>query len=170
MPKISIIIPVYNGEKYLRACLDSAVNQTLKDIEIICLNNGSTDGTAEILKEYEKRYNNVIVITREKSYAGVSRNHGLEIATGEYIMFLDSDDWLELDACEQLYNQITQNHNDFVYFNLCDYINEKHKKVDVNYKLKPFNKFFKNYFLTNIISDFHQKDFVRTFLFMSRQS
>ena len=142
MPKISIIIPVYNGEKYLRACLDSAVNQTLKDIEIICLNNGSTDGTAEILKEYEKRYNNVIVITREKSYAGVSRNHGLEIATGEYIMFLDSDDWLELDACEQLYNQITQNHNDFVYFNLCDYINEKHKKVDVNYKLKPFNKFF----------------------------
>ena len=142
MPKVSIIIPIYNTDKYLRECLDSAVNQTLKDIEIICLNNGSTDGTAEILKEYEKRYNNVIVITREKSYAGVSRNHGLEVATGKYIMFLDSDDWLELDACEQLYNQITQNNNDFVYFNMFDYLNEQKIKKVINYKLKPFNKVF----------------------------
>ena len=94
-PKISVIIPVYNTEKYLRECLDSVVNQTLKDIEIICVDDGSTDCSLSILREYEARDSRVKVFTQEKSNAGAARNVGLSKANGEYLAFLDSDDYFE---------------------------------------------------------------------------
>jgi glycosyltransferase involved in cell wall biosynthesis len=96
-PTISIIIPVYNAEKYLNKCLESVINQTLKDIEIICINDGSTDNSLDILQKYAKQDNRFIIINQDSSGAGVARNAGLDKAQGEYLAFLDSDDFFELD-------------------------------------------------------------------------
>lgn len=101
--KISIIIPVYNVEKYLRECLDSAINQTFKDIEIICINDGSTDSSSDILKEYEQKDNRLKVISQTNKGVSTARNVGIQNANGEYIMFVDSDDWLAKEACEKAY-------------------------------------------------------------------
>ena len=92
MPKVSVIIPVYNVEAYLRQCLDSVVNQTLKDIEIICVDDGSTDSSAEILKEYATKDGRIKVLTQSNSGAGAARNAGLAVAKGEWLSFLDADD------------------------------------------------------------------------------
>ena len=116
--KISVIVPVYNVEQYLRQCLDSVINQTFKDLEIICVDDCSPDNSAEILKEYAQKDSRVKIITLEKNGGlGNARNVALKQASAEYIMFLDSDDWLELYACELAYNKIKQNNNDFVFFN-----------------------------------------------------
>lgn len=122
MPKVTVIIPVYNVEKYLRQGLDSVVNQTLKDIEIICVDDCSTDSSLEILKEYMLRDSRIILLRTDKnSGAGAARNKALKIAKGDYVMFLDPDDWYSLDACETAYNQITKYNNDFVMFNYYNY-------------------------------------------------
>lgn len=99
-PKISVIIPVYNVEKYLRKCLDSVINQTYTNLEIICVNDGSPDNSLAILKEYATKDERIIVIDKENGGVSSARNKGLEIATGEYISFIDSDDWLELNLYE----------------------------------------------------------------------
>lgn len=128
MPKISVIIPVYNVEKYLRQCLDSVINQTYKDIEIICVNDASIDSSAEILKEYEKKDDRMKILQNEQNLkAGLTRNRGLEIATGDYIHFLDSDDWLELNAYELL-QQNLENLPDIVYF-LWNNVDAKNNKI-----------------------------------------
>lgn len=102
--KVSVIVPIYNAEKYLKRCLDSLVNQTLKDIEIICIDDGSTDMTKGILYEYSKIHKNISVITNIKNLGvGFSMNMGICLAEGEYIGTLDSDDWVEADAFEKLY-------------------------------------------------------------------
>lgn len=131
MPKVSIIIPVYNAETYLRECLDSVINQTFKDIEIICIDDCSTDNSIDILKEYTEKDNRIkIHVQKENQGQGIARNIALEMATGNYIMFLDPDDWLEITACEEAYNQIVKYDNDFVYFNLyfeknnCSYVDQ----------------------------------------------
>lgn len=92
--KISIIVPVYNAEKYLRDCLDSLLNQNLAyaDYEIVCVNDGSKDGSAGILSEYAEKYENIVVIHQENSGVSAARNAGLELARGEYVWFVDSDD------------------------------------------------------------------------------
>ena len=105
IPKISVIIPVYNVEKYISRCLDSIINQTLKDIEIICVNDGSKDYSLEILKDYEKRDKRVKVINQENQGLSVARNTGLDNAIGEFVSFIDSDDWISSsDYFEKLYN------------------------------------------------------------------
>lgn len=110
MAKVSIIVPVYNVEKYLRKCLDSLINQTLKNIEIICINDGSTDKSLEILEEYKNRDSRIILLNQENSGQSIARNNGIKKATGEYIGFVDPDDWVDLDYYEKLYN--TANTND----------------------------------------------------------
>lgn len=100
MPKVSIIVPVYNVAPYLRQCMDSAVNQTYQNIEIICVDDGSTDGSGEILDEYAAVDNRVRVIHRENQGISAARNTGFLLATGEYVMYLDSDDWIDTDVCE----------------------------------------------------------------------
>lgn len=106
MPKVSVIIPVYNVEKYLRQCLDSVVNQTLKDIEIICVNDGSTDNSQQILEEYAKKDKRIKLINQENQGQSVARNNGIEITNGEYIFFLDGDDYLNTDCLEKMINKI----------------------------------------------------------------
>ena len=99
---ISIIIPVYNVEKFLPQCLDSLVNQTYRDIEIICVNDGSTDGSMEILQGYAEKDERIKIISRENRGVSESRNEGIEHASGEWLMFVDSDDWLEPNCCERI--------------------------------------------------------------------
>lgn len=104
MLDVSVIVPIYNDEKYLEECLDSLINQTLKNIEIICVDDGSTDSSLEILKKYAEHDNRIIVLQQSNQGAGVARNNGLAIAKGEYLFFLDSDDVFELNMCELMLN------------------------------------------------------------------
>ncbi|CEX91832.1 glycosyl transferase family protein [Streptococcus pneumoniae] len=98
--KVSVIIPVYNVEKYLRRCLDSVVNQTYKDIEVILVNDGSPDNSKKICEEYVAKYSNIQLINQKNAGLGAARNTGLQYITGNAVTFVDSDDWLELDAIE----------------------------------------------------------------------
>ena len=102
MKKISVIIPVYNVQDYLSACLDSVLDQTFQDFEIICVNDGSTDGSADILNKYAEQDNRVKVFTQKNQGQGVARNTGLDAMNGEYVLFLDSDDRLPNYALDTL--------------------------------------------------------------------
>lgn len=101
--KVSVIMPVYNAEDYLRQCLDSVLNQTLKEIEIICVDDGSTDSSLEILKEYCEKDSRMEVLHQENQYAGCARNFGFTQASGKYVIFWDSDDFFAPQALEKLY-------------------------------------------------------------------
>ena len=116
MVKVSVIVPIYNAEKYLEQCLDSIVNQTLKEIEIILINDGSTDGSAEICKKYlaDER---VSYYHKENEGLAAARDDGMLRATGEYIGFVDSDDWLELNMYEKMYNAARSNDSDVAFCN-----------------------------------------------------
>lgn len=107
-PKVSVVIPVYNTEPYLRQCLDSVVAQTLRDVEVICVDDGSTDGSLEILREYEARDGRVTVLQQQNQFAGVARNRGMERARGDYLVFWDSDDFFEPTALEEMHEQIVR--------------------------------------------------------------
>ena len=141
--KISIIMPVYNAEKFLRETLDSLCNQTMNDIEILCVNDGSSDNSLNILKEYEKKDQRIIVFTQPNSGPAMARNVGLANANGDYLMFCDADDSYEPTMCEEMYNAIKGSSYDFV---MCDAnIIETDKNtrspgaVDYN-RLKTFGK------------------------------
>ena len=99
---MSVIIPVYNAEKYLRGCMDSVLGQTLRELEVICVDDGSTDGSAAILEEYAEKDSRVRVLRQENKGAGVARNLGIGAARGEYVAFIDSDDWAEKSYCSEL--------------------------------------------------------------------
>ena len=120
MTKISIIVPVYNIEKYLPKCLDSLLNQTFKDIEIICVNDGSTDNSSQVLADYEQKDSRIKIITQENAGVSSARNRGIEVAQSEYIMFLDGDDYYTKDACEVAYNNITTNESDIAVFGMIE--------------------------------------------------
>ncbi len=128
--KVSIIIPVYNPGKLLIDCLDSTINQTLDDIEIICVDDGSSDGSDEILKEYAKKDKRVKVFTQKNFGAGFARNLGIENANGKYIAFLDSDDWIEQDMCEKLYNHAENLKTDLILFDTIRHL-ENNRKMDM---------------------------------------
>ncbi len=114
MPKVSVIIPVYNVEKYLRQTLDCLVGQTLKDIEIICVDDGSNDSSLDILREYSNRDSRVKYIQQQNQYAGIARNNGLKIAQGEYVIFLDSDDIFDRTMLEKMSKKLDETNSDMV--------------------------------------------------------
>lgn len=120
-PIVSVIVPCYNGERFLTQCLDSIVNQTLHDIEIICIDDGSTDRTLDILKHYEESDSRIAVIRQENSGAGAARNKGLRRAKGKYLSFLDADDFFEPDMLEKAYLSAEEYQADFVAFNSNQY-------------------------------------------------
>lgn len=115
--KFSIIVPVYNVEKFLRESLDSIVAQTLKDFEVICVNDGSTDNSLEILKEYANNDSRIKVISQENQGQGVARNNAIDIAQGKYLLFVDPDDWIETNALEQIWNKAEATDANIVQFN-----------------------------------------------------
>ena len=112
MPKISVIIPVYNVEKYLARCLDSVVRQTFNNLEIICVNDGSTDNSAKILKQYAKQDKRIKIITQKNGGLSAARNAGLKHMSGEYVSFIDSDDWIDIEYYEHLMFLLEQNNAD----------------------------------------------------------
>ena len=116
MPKISVIIPVYNVEPYLRECLDSVVNQTFRDIEIICINDGSTDDSPSILEEYAAKDNRIAVLHQANAGLSSARNKGLDNAKGEYILFIDSDDSINLSTIEKSYICASESGSELVMF------------------------------------------------------
>ncbi len=141
-PKVSVIIPVYNAEKYLRECLDSVVNQTLRDIEIICVNDGSTDNSAAILQEYTKADSRITIIGQENQGLSAARNCGMRCAHGKYIYFLDSDDYIEKEALEILVR-----------------LAEDHDADSVHFATRPFYESEELHRTNNLDGYFDMKDF-----------
>lgn len=137
MIKVSIIVPIYNAEKYLTQCLDSIVNQTLKDIEIILVDDGSTDGSAEICQSYLSD-DRVTYFHKENEGLAAARQDGMERAQGEYIGFVDSDDWLEPDMYEKMYNASRINNADIVFCNWIE--NEDGNRYPPAFRTGSFNR------------------------------
>ena len=135
-PKVSVIIPVYNAEKYLCECLDSVVNQTLKDIEIICVDDGSTDGSVVILEEYRTKDSRITVISQANGGLSSARNSGMHKAHGEYISFVDSDDLLELNALETAYKIAKDNNLDIIQFERKIYYESEQLAQDIPIHIK----------------------------------
>lgn len=132
MIKYSFIVPVYNTEKYLKKCLDSLVNQTYKDFEIIVVNDGSTDKSSSIISKYQKKYKNIIVIDKENEGLSMARNRGVQKSSGKYIIFVDSDDYVSNKLLEEVDKKIDD--SDILRFQIAtedeDYtkINEYHEE------------------------------------------
>ena len=116
--KVSVIIPVYKTEMYIRECMDSVINQTLKDIEIICVDDGSPDDSGKILDEYAKNDNRVHVIHQKNAGVSVARNNGISEAKGEYIKFVDSDDFIDKETCQICYNKSKEFDADIVFHDI----------------------------------------------------
>lgn len=125
-PKISVIIPVYNVEKYLNRCVDSILNQSLQDFEIILVNDGSTDSSPKICDEYVQQDEKIRVIHKQNARVAAARNDGIKTAKGEFISLIDSDDWIEPTMLEEMYSTATQFGCDFV---MCDFT-KKGKEVE----------------------------------------
>lgn len=148
--KISIIIPVYNKEKYLDKCLQSILSQSFRDYEVICVDDGSTDFSLTILKEYANDNNNFKVFSKNNEGPGSARNYGLKKASGEYILFLDADDYITDDTLEGLYNTAYSNDSDLVLFNATEHFNDKsndriyHIHMDENTDLNNFTFDYNN--------------------------
>lgn len=155
MPKISVIVPVYNTEKYLEKCLDSLINQTMNDIEIIVVNDGSPDNSQEIIDRYKELYPDKIkCFVQENKGQAAARNFGIRQATGEFISFVDSDDYLEPETYDTVYTYAEQNNSDIVCFGMfedkgegektvCDYCLFDHPDNRIKYILNetsPCNK------------------------------
>ena len=148
MTKLSIIIPVYNVENYLRECLDSVCNQTLTDIEIICINDGSTDNSLKILNEYSSKDSRIKVIDKENGGQATARNIGIKEAQGEYIAFVDSDDFIEATMFEKLYSKAKENRLDLVMCKIATYDNQT-KEIKDNVW----------YFMLGVFRDFEKEIF-----------
>ena len=132
MPKVSIIVPVYNVEKYIKKCLDSLVNQTLQDIEIIVVNDGSPDNSQKIIDKYVKKYpKKVKSYIKENGGLGSARNYGIEKATSDYLMFVDSDDYIELNMAELLYDKVNKTNTDLAICGLFS-VNEDYEIIDTS--------------------------------------
>lgn len=128
-PLISIIVPVYNADKYLYNCLYSLVNQTYKNIEIIVINDGSTDNSEQIIKKFKYKYKNVIALYEDNKGVSYARNKGIELAKGKYLMFVDSDDYVSTTIIEEMYNVMIEKNVNLVQ---CDFVKGK----DLKYKFK----------------------------------
>ena len=151
--KVSVIIPIYNVEKYLRECLDSVVNQTLKDIEIILIDDGSTDSSLSICKEYANNDNRIKILTQKNQGAAIARNKGIELAKGDYLSIIDSDDYFDLKMLEKLYNKAINNNLDITICHSKE-INDSDKKIsNIDYSIK------KEYIPSKEI--FNYKDFTK---------
>ena len=132
MSLVSVIIPVYNGEKYIEKCLKSLIDQSLKDIQIICVNDGSTDNTLSILNQFASKDNRIKVISTDNRGQGSARNTALKEANGEYISFIDADDWINENALELLYNKAKSDDLDMLIYQMVNYIEDSKKYIETD--------------------------------------
>lgn len=157
--KVSVIIPVYNVSKYLRQCLDSVVLQTLTDIEIICVDDGSTDNSLDILYEYSNKDKRFKVIRQDNCGAGKARNTGLKVAKGKYLIFLDADDFSEKEMLEKAYQKAEKQNAEIVVFNSDQYLEENQEYHKVNWtirkkELPPYRPMYFRNFTDNVFKVF----------------
>lgn len=147
--KVSVIIPVYNVENYLSECLESLINQTLKDIEIICINDGSLDNSLKIIKDYSSKDKRIVIIDKENGGYASAINTGLDVAKGDFIQIVESDDYCDLSLCEETYNKIKDTDADLVtndfYFlknkktKTCRYLNKEDENIEYfNIRILPY--------------------------------
>ncbi len=176
MAKVTIIVPVYNVSKYLIRCLDSLSNQSLNDLEIICINDGSTDESLKILKDYASKDNRFVVISQKNQGTGTARNNGIKLATGEYLMFVDPDDWIERHAVEQLYQQAKLLKSKVLQFNHKEYDDHSKKFKNINFakhikQCYGYDLKITPYFNSQILKNncFHQLDLHACTKFYSRK-
>ena len=150
-PLVSIIVPIYNVEKYLNKCIDSIINQTLKDIEIILVNDGSSDNCGNIIDEYAKQDERIIAIHKENGGQSSARNMGLDIAKGKYVGFIDSDDWIELDMYESMYQRIEATSSDVCVCGRNQYSNEYRfeNSLNLDNEVFDFNHYKKQDYIVN---------------------
>lgn len=148
MNKVSIIIPIFNMEKYLNKCIESILKQTYKNIEIILINDGSTDCSEQIVIEWAKKDSRIIYVYQENKGSGIARNNGLSKATGKYVVFVDPDDWIEEDAIEQFVFQMERNNPDLII--ACAY----NEYFDKNGKILEIKK---DNFLNEYMNDIEKK-------------
>ena len=134
--KISVIIPIFNAEKYISDCLESIINQTLKDIEIILINDGSNDKTEQIIKEYAKKDKRIIILKQKNKGAGAARNSGIQISKGEYISFIDSDDMFHFKTLEIAYENLIKFNADIVLFYGRNF--KQKKDIIINEKIESY--------------------------------
>ena len=121
MINISVVIPIFNTAPYLKECLDSVLNQTFTDFEVICVNDGSNDSSLEILKKYQQKDNRIKIINQENKGAGAARNVGIDHSRGEYILFLDSDDYLDKDTLNDCYEIAHSKSLDILLFKIINF-------------------------------------------------
>lgn len=157
--KVSVIIPVYNVEKYLRQCLQSVAEQTLKEIEVICVDDGATDGSAQIIKEFAEKDSRFIYVSQENGGAGKARNTGLRMAKGKYLSFLDSDDFFDKNMLLEAYNTAEQYGADFSVFKSDQYYENKNEYKQVNWtvrypELPPYQPFNRRAMTDNVFKVF----------------
>lgn len=136
--KVSIVVPVYNAEKYVRETLDSILGQSYRNIELICVDDGSTDSTVSILKEYADKDPRVLIICQKNQYAGIARNNGLSHASGDYIMFLDSDDIFEKNMISYLADKAIKMDTDVIVFGYWRFVDSPKKR-------RPVRNHYKNH-------------------------
>lgn len=151
-PIISIILPVHNTSPYLEECLDSIHNQSFKDYELICIDDGSSDNSYEILKKYEKIITNCKVIRQSNQGVAIARNTGLKNVKGDYIIFIDSDDYVESNYLERLYSESCNNNADVVICNFYRYYDTSNLKLPVIFK-KSSGLYSSNDILRSLIPD-----------------
>lgn len=132
MYSVSVIIPIFNGEKFLKKCLDSICKQTLDNIEIICINDGSTDNTLSILEKYSSKDQRIKIISTENNGQGSARNAALNCAEGEYIAFVDADDWIDHDALDLLYNDAKSRNLDLLFYQMMNYMDYSKDYVETD--------------------------------------
>lgn len=126
---LSFIIPAYNSKRYIDTCLKSILNQTCDDFEIVIINDGSSDNTLEVLENYQKKYNNIRIFSQENAGISAARNHGIEVASGEYITFVDHDDVIASDYVEKVKKKINQSKSDMLVFGY-DTIDQNNKRIN----------------------------------------
>lgn len=134
--KVSVILPVYNTEQYIGQTLECMLNQTLQEIEVICVDDGSTDNSLEIMNEYAKKDSRVKVICQQNAGAGAARNNGMREAKGKYLSFLDADDFFEPDMLELAYNKAVAERSDVVVFNSNQYFEETDSYKNINWTIR----------------------------------
>lgn len=143
-PCVSIVVPIYNSENTLKQCLDSLLSQTFSDIEIVCINDDSKDKSQKIIEEYMRKDSRVKLVTQKHSGRALTRNKGRYLARGEYIIFMDSDDYAKSDMIEKLYKNAKEYNSDIVLFSLTNWNSKTMEFLDEEYPLKEFSDDYDN--------------------------
>ena len=167
-PKVSVIIPVYNTEAYLLEAVESIINQSLKEIEIIIVNDGSTDGCASIIEDLASKDSRIISLSQNNSGPSIARNNGLSHATGKYVYFMDSDDRLRSDALSMCYEMCKKKDLDFVFFE-ADIIDNHSWAIDYHFRALAEDTIYNGYDLFNDLLDSTQLKVPVWLYFIRRQ-